>query len=232
MFQKMIASCLKFYSRTSLIFSIISTCNFCFFDSLLRAIVAISKRFFIVRKILSKKIFIKISLLKKIFKTKSCQKSLSKKFSKTISKVTTSTLAHHSTKACLSCSWKACYVLELSQGKLSRYISLNNKLSSDSIEVNHAYQDFYTTINFAAKTFISCCLRKNHSPCWDAECETQKQDFLQSLDDDHSIKAVTTLLTRLDQSCKSGRVFRVGLGLGFGPGSGLTFRQTLGLFRT
>ena len=31
------------------------------------------------------------------------------------------------------------------------------------------------------------------------------------------------------QSCKSGRAFRVGLG--FGPGSGLTFRKTSGLFR-
>ena len=32
-----------------------------------------------------------------------------------------------------------------------------------------------------------------------------------------------------NQSCKSGRAFRVGLG--FGPGSGLTFRTTSGLFR-
>ena len=31
------------------------------------------------------------------------------------------------------------------------------------------------------------------------------------------------------QSCKSGGAFRVGLG--FGPGSGLTFRKTSGLFR-
>ena len=33
----------------------------------------------------------------------------------------------------------------------------------------------------------------------------------------------------LSQSCKPGRAFRVGLG--FGPGSGLTFKKTLGLFR-
>ena len=38
----------------------------------------------------------------------------------------------------------------------------------------------------------------------------------------------THFLLSMTQSCKSGRAFRVGLGLG----SGLTFRKTSGFFRT
>ena len=36
-------------------------------------------------------------------------------------------------------------------------------------------------------------------------------------------------LSSLEHSCKSGRAFRAGFGLG--PGSGLTLRKTSGLFR-
>ena len=37
------------------------------------------------------------------------------------------------------------------------------------------------------------------------------------------------VIINAQQSCKSGRAFRVGLE--FGPGSGLTFRKTSGFFR-
>ena len=86
----------------------------------------------------------------------------------------------------------------------SHYISLTNKLarrlpSPDSNDVNQVYQDFCNTINEAAKRSIPRGCRKNYTPCWDAECETLYQAFLHSVDDHHSSRTATALLTRLDK---------------------------------
>ena len=43
--------------------------------------------------------------------------------------------------------------------------------------------------------------RKNRTPCWDTECETLYQDFLQFLDYGRSSRAASTLLTILDKKC-------------------------------
>ena len=89
------------------------------------------------------------------------------------------------------------------KAKWSHYIDLTNKfaktlLSSDSLDVDAAYQDFYT-IKKAAKKTIPHGYRSNYIPCWDAECESLYETFLQSPQGDDSSLSATALLAKLDR---------------------------------
>ena len=67
----------------------------------------------------------------------------------------------------------------------SHYTSLTNTLAGsllppDCDDVDQAYQDFCNAISTAAKSAIPRGRRNNYIPCWDGECETLYQSFLQS----------------------------------------------------
>ena len=90
------------------------------------------------------------------------------------------------------------------KAKWSHYIALTNKFAKtllplDSLDVDAAYQDFYSTINKAAKQTIPRGYRNNYIPCWDVECESLYKTFLQSPQEDGSSFAGTALLAKLDR---------------------------------
>ena len=69
----------------------------------------------------------------------------------------------------------------------------------DSFDVDAAYQDFCNTIKKAAKKTIPRGYRNNYISCWDAECESLYETFLQSPQGDNSSLAATALLAKLDR---------------------------------
>ena len=96
--------------------------------------------------------------------------------------------------------------MELPKAKWSHYIALTNKfaktlLPPDTLDVDAAYQDFCNTIKKAAKKTISRGYRNNYLyiPCWDAECESLYETFLQSPQGDDSSLAAAALLAKLDR---------------------------------
>ena len=87
------------------------------------------------------------------------------------------------------------------------YVSLTNQLTRrlpppDSSNVNQAYQDFCNIILRSAKKSIPRGFRKTHVPCWDSECESLYQTFLQS-PENQSGGAAKALLDRLDRKRKN-----------------------------
>ena len=72
-------------------------------------------------------------------------------------------------------------------------------LQPDSLDVDAAYQDFCNTIKKAAKKTIPRRYRNNNIPCWDAECESLYNTFLQSPQGDDSSLVATALLAKLDR---------------------------------
>ena len=90
------------------------------------------------------------------------------------------------------------------KAKWSHCIALTYKfaktlLPPDSLDVDAAYQDFCNTIKKAAKKTISRGHRNNYVSCWDAECESLYNTFLQSPQRDDSSLVATALLAKLDR---------------------------------
>ena len=90
------------------------------------------------------------------------------------------------------------------KAKWSHYIALMNNfaktlLPPDSLDVDAAYQDFCIIIKKAAKKTIPRRYRNNYILCWDAECESLYQTFLQSSWGDNLSLAATALLAKLDR---------------------------------
>ena len=65
--------------------------------------------------------------------------------------------------------------------------------------MDQAYQCFCNAISTAAKKCIPRGRRNNRIPCWDAECESFYQTFLQYPEGHESSRAATALLVRLDR---------------------------------
>ena len=91
------------------------------------------------------------------------------------------------------------------KAKWSHCIALTNKfaktlLSPDLIHVDAAYQDFCNIIRKAAKKTIPRGYRNNYIPCWDAECKSLYETFLQSPQGDDSSLAATLCLPSLTRS--------------------------------
>ena len=72
-------------------------------------------------------------------------------------------------------------------------------MPSDSLDMDTAYQDFCNTIKKAAKKTIPRGYQNNYISCWDAECESLYETFLQSPQGDDSSLAATVLLAKLDR---------------------------------
>ena len=93
--------------------------------------------------------------------------------------------------------------MELSKGQLELYSLTTDRFaqdlpSPDSCCVDEAYQEFCNAIFAAAKTSIPRGRRNNYRPCWDAECETLYQTFLEASLGEASSTAASALLARLD----------------------------------
>ena len=86
----------------------------------------------------------------------------------------------------------------------SRYRSITNRLAKHlpplcAKNINAAYHDFCKLIITAAKQTIPRGKRKVYIPCWDAECESLFQVFIQSPPGAESNGAASALLDRLDK---------------------------------
>ena len=85
-----------------------------------------------------------------------------------------------------------------------QYNNITNRLARnlpppDATCIDDVYQDFCSTIIYAAKQTIPRGRRNNYKPCWDKECEQLYQAFLQAPQGRASSTAASVLLAKLDE---------------------------------
>ena len=99
--------------------------------------------------------------------------------------VTTSALPHNATKIQGSCPQRSGEALELSQGRLEALLPSHRWIrreiaTSNTPDIERAYQDFCESLLSAAKQYIPRGRRKNYVPCSDKECETLYRSFIRT----------------------------------------------------